>query len=1005
MAELDAGDAGRPSPEALLEAAARDERSRFRLFVGAAPGVGKTYAMLQAARERRKDGVDIVVGVVETHGRAETEALLEGLEIVPRRVVLYRGQQLLEMDLDAILARHPAIALVDELAHSNAPGSRHPKRFLDVEELLAAGIEVWSTVNIQHLESLNDVVAQVTGVRVRETVPDGVLDRADEIRLIDLSPEELLERLREGKVYIPEQAERALQHFFQPTQLAALRQLALRETAEHVDEQMQAQRRAQAAPAVWPVAERIVVAVDGGARSESLLRTGRRLADRRDVPWMAVFVEPPGFDLRPEAERERVDRVLQLARQLGGEALALPGRRVADELLRYAREHNASEIVMGKPARTGWRAWLRPSPVAEVVRRSGPIEVRLVEGLAAAGAADVQIRAARPLRLAGYLLACASVAVAGLAAAALMAVLPLPDPGMLFLIAVLVTAVGGGLWPSVAASVLAVLVYDFFFVQPYHTLTIAYPQDVLALAAFLLVAVLTSQLTARAREQAEAARRREARTSALYGFARELAGSPGTDELLRGIVDHVGRVFQAHAVLLLPERETLRVRAAYPADAVLAAAERATARWAFEHGALAGRGTETLAGSEWLHVPLTTVRGAVGVLALHGDRPDAFLPLEQRQLLGALSDQAAVAIERTQIDAVLAEKAKTEAVIESIDDGLVVLDPRGMVVDVNEIACAILDVERDEALGRPFRRLGTAHPHYLRLRAAVAEFLTHPDRMPETIEIAMFLRGRDHFFVLRPTRLRGADGAPMGLILALQDVTHLRDQEARREQLIATLSHELRTPLTSLRMAGDLLARSEPALPEEARGLVESAREDVARLEDVAQRLLELSQSRAMSIALERGTVSLADLVERMARVFALQAREQGVSLETTAPPGGVDIAGDATKLTWALSNLIGNALRYTPRGGAIRVEVAPAGEVVRLSVADTGPGIPPDRRERIFERHVQGDEPGAAGLGLAIVRDVVQAHGGRIYLESEIGRGSRFILELPRGAGQPGAG
>jgi signal transduction histidine kinase len=297
------------------------------------------------------------------------------------------------------------------------------------------------------------------------------------------------------------------------------------------------------------------------------------------------------------------------------------------------------------------------------------------------------------------------------------------------------------------------------------------------------------------------------------------------------------------------------------------------------------------------------------------------------------------------------------------------------------------------------------HPHYLRLRAAVGGFLANPERAPEAVEIAMFLRGRDHFFVLRPTPLRAADGAPIGLILALQDVTYLRDQDARREQLVATLSHELRTPLTSLRMASELLGRASPQLPAEARSLVEAAREDVARLEDVAQRLLELSRSRAMSIALERGSVSLRELVERMARVFALQAREQGVSLETSAPQGDVEIAGDATKLTWALSNLIGNALRYTPRGGAIRVEIQPAEELVRLSVADTGPGIPPDRRERIFERHVQGDEPGAAGLGLAIVRDVVQAHGGRIYLESEIGRGSRFILELPRGAGQPGAG
>lgn len=999
MTESVAGESGRPSPEALLEAAERQERSRLRLFVGAAPGVGKTYAMLQAAGERRREGVDLVVGVVETHGRAETEALLAGLEIIPRQVVPYRGQTLEEMDLDAILDRQPAVVLVDELAHTNSPGSRHPKRFLDVEELLGAGIEVWSTVNIQHLESLNDVVAQVTGVRVRETVPDGILDRADELRLIDLSPEDLLERLREGKVYVPEQAERALQHFFQPVQLAALRQLALRETAEHVDEQMQARRRAQATPTVWPVVERIVVAIDGGPRSESLLRTARRVADRRGVAWSVIFVEPTRFDSRPEAEREPVARVLELSRQLGAEAATLSGPHVATEILRYAREHNASEIVMGKPRRSGWRGWLWPSAVTEVLRHSGPIEVRLVEGLATSGG-TLAARPSRPLRMSGYPLALASVAGAALAAAGLMTLVPLPDPGMVFLVAVLVTAVGGGLWPSVVASILAVLVYDFFFVEPYNTFDVANPQDVLAISAFLAVAVLTSQLTTRARAQAEAARRREARTAALYAFAREIAGAAGVDELLRAIVDHFSRLFQAQAVLLLPEAGQVRARAAQPLEAVLDASDRATAQWSLEHGELAGRGTETLAGSQWLHVPLSTVRGTVGVLALHGDRPDAFLPLDQRQLIGALADQAAVAIERTRIDAVLAEKAKTEAVIESIDDGLVVLDPKGVVADINEIACAILDVERAEALGHPFQQLGTTHPHYLRLRAAVAEFLVHPDRVPEAVEVAMFLRGRDHAFVLRPTPLRAVDGSPIGLILALQDVTHLRDQEARREQLIATLSHELRTPLTSLRMAGELLARANPPLPADAGSLVDAAREDVARLEDLAQRLLELSKSRAMSIALERGTVSLPELVERMARVFALQAHEQGISLETRSPAGDLRIAGDATKLTWALSNLIGNALRYTPRGGAIRVEVTPADDLVRISVSDTGAGIPPDRQERIFERHVQGDEPGAAGLGLAIVRDVVQAHGGRIYLESEPGHGSRFILELPRAAG-----
>jgi two-component system, OmpR family, sensor histidine kinase KdpD len=988
----------RPSPDALIEAAQRAERSRFRLFVGAAPGVGKTYAMLQAAQQRRADGVGVVVGVVETHGRADTEQLLEGLEVIPRREVAYRGQTLTEMDLDALLERRPAIALVDELAHTNAPGSRHPKRYLDVEELLDAGIEVWSTVNIQHLESLNDVVAQITGVRVRETVPDGILDRADEVRLIDLSPEELLQRLRDGKVYVPEQAERALQHFFQPGQLTALRELALRQTAEHVDEQMQAQRRAQAAPDVWPVAERVLVAIDGGPGSEALLRAGRRISERRNVPWIAVFVELPRFAQASEDRRAAVARLLRLAEELGGEAVTLPGTRVADELLRYARERNANEIVMGKPRLRGPVQWLGPSPVADVIRGSGPIEVRVVECVDAAAPEPPRPRASWvPGSAFRMLFAVGSVTAATVVTSALMHLLPFSDPGMIFLVAVLFTAVYAGLWASVSASVLSVFAYDFFFVEPLYTLTITRTQHVVEIVVFLFVAILISQLTARAREQADAARRREARTAALYEFVREVAVAADADTLLRAIAQHVAEAFSARVVVLLPEGDQLRARASHPQGAALAAAERATAQWAYQHREPAGRGTDTLPGSEWLHVPLVTARGCIGVIALHSDRPDAFEAFDQRQLIEALANHAAVAIEHTRIDAVLAEKAKTEAVIESIDDGLVVLDPDGVVVHMNEIACAILDLERGEALGRPFRELGTTHPHYLRLRGAVADFLAHPSSVHEAVEIAMFLRGRDHFFVLRPTPLRAGDDTPMGLILTLQDVTYLRDQEARREQLMATLSHELRTPLTSLRMAADLLAQAELPHGSEASSLVHAAREDVARLEDVAQRLLELSRSRAMSIGLEREKVSLRDLALRNARIFELQAREAGIALETDLAADVPSITGDTTKLGWALSNLIGNALRYTPRGGAIRIALATAGECVRLSVQDSGPGIRPEQRERIFERFAQGEDGGAAGLGLSIVRDVVQAHGGRIYLESEVGHGSRFTIELPR--------
>jgi two-component system sensor histidine kinase KdpD len=990
----------RPSPDALLREAERAQRSRLKIFLGAGPGVGKTYAMLEAAWERKRQGADVVVGVVETHGRKETEALIRDLEVIPRKQIAYRGRTLEEMDIDAILARRPEIVLLDELAHTNVPGSRHPKRYSDVEEILDAGIDVYSTVNIQHLESLNDVVAQITGVRIRETIPDGILERADEIKLIDLPPEDLIQRLREGKVYVPHQAERAIENYFKPGNLTALRELALRQAVQHVDDDVVDYMQAHAIPGPWAVTERLMVAIGEGPHGTRLVRAARRLAARGRVEWLAVFVETPAFHRLPELARESVARALRLASHLGAEAVTIPGQNVAAELVAYARSRNVTELMLGKSFRPWWRRLWPRSPVDEVIRTSGDLDVRVVAGSLPGGIARWQrMHVGNALsRGDGYLPVFGMVALAGAVAKALQELAGLTDPAMVFLTAVLFSAVLGGLVPSLLASVASLLVYDFFFVEPIHTFTVTEPQDFVAMSVFLIVAVLTSQLTARARDQAEAARTREARTAALYAFTREIAGASQIPDLLPIVASHVARLFETEVVLLVSDGERLAVRASEPRGTNLVDADLAAATWVQRNREPAGPGTETLPGGSWLYVPLITARGAVGVLGVRAAAPGAALPLDQRQLLESIAQQAAVAIERTRIDVVLEEKAKTEQIMEASEDGLIVLDDAGAVVHVNEVACAILDAERARVLGARFDDLAATHSHHLRLREALREFREHPERERDRVEIRLFLRGRDHHYVLRPTSFRTRDGSPAGLILSLQDVTYLRDQEARRENLVATLSHELGTPLTSLKMAVELMRQDRADL--DRRELVETAHEDVLRLQDVARRFLDLARSRATIIALDRQRVDLGAVTSRVSRLFTLQAREKEVALSTEVASAEV-VVGDETKLTWALSNLIANAIRYTPSGGRVTIAVVSRDGAVLLSVADTGPGIPTEQQERIFEPFAQSageGEPGSAGLGLAIVRDIVQAHGGRIFLDSTPGKGTRFTLELPRG-------
>ncbi|MDH4986487.1 sensor histidine kinase KdpD [Aminobacter anthyllidis] len=643
----------RPSPDALLETAEREGRGRLKIFLGAAPGVGKTYEMLMSGRARLADGTDVVIGVVETHGRRETQALVEGFEVIPRKAVEYKGRKLDEMDLDAIIARRPTLALVDELAHTNAPGSRHPKRYLDVQELLTQGIDVYTTLNIQHVESLNDIVAQITRVTVRETVPDSIIDRADDVEIIDLTPDDLIKRLHEGKVYVPTTARRAIENYFSPGNLTALRELALRRTAQRVDEQLLTHMQAHAIEGPWAAGDRVLVAVDEHPRGASLVRYARRQADRLRAPWAALHVETSRSANLPDADKDRLAATMRLAEQLGGEAVTIPGQSVAEDIVRHAGTHNFTHIVVGKPAKSRWREYFEGSVTHDLIRQAGNISVHVTSGTEQdAAPASQGVKTAIPRRRFDpwpYLTAGLHVVGALVVGMALQQFLDVRNIALVFIMAVLTSAVTLGLRPALFASILSALAYNFFFLPPLYTLTIADPESVVALLFFLIVAVIASNLTGRVQRQAAAARERARLTEDLYLFSKKLAGTGTLDDVLWATAFQIASMLKVRVVLLLPEDGSIAVKAGYPPDDTLVDADIAAAKWAWEHNRAAGRGADTLPGAKRLYLPLRTGRMAVGVVGLDNDRQGPLLTPEQQRLFDALADQAAVAIERIQL--------------------------------------------------------------------------------------------------------------------------------------------------------------------------------------------------------------------------------------------------------------------------------------------------------------------------------------------------------------------
>ncbi len=721
----------RPDPDELLARIQSEEKGKnkgkLKIFLGYVAGVGKTYSMLEAAHQRKAEGIDVVVGYIETHKRIETEAMLAGLEVIPRKKLDYRGVTVEEMDGDAILARHPQLVLVDELAHTNLSGSRHPKRYLDVEDLLEAGINVYTTLNIQHLESLNDVVAQITGVTVRETVPDSIIDEASEIELIDLPPDELIDRLNEGKVYVPDQAARAIHKFFRKGNLTALRELTMRRAAARVDEHMLDYMQTRAIPGPWPAGERILVCVSSNPLGERLVRSARRLADELKAEWLAIYVETPRHARLSQGQRDQISHNLQLAEQLGAKTLSLPGPTVAGVVLEYAHKHNVTKIIAGKPPRSRVKELIYGSDVEQIIRHSGNIDVYVVGG-EAAQIAQSEVSTFRPHRpWIRYAWSLALVLLATLLSALVAPYIAPTNLVMIYLLAVVIAAVYLGRGPSILASILGIMAFDYFFVPPNFTLAVSDTQYLLTFIGLLVVSIVISQLTARVREQADAAQEREADTTALYALSRDLAAAGSLEAIIHTIVDNISQTFGRNVVIFLPEPgvKGLIKPVTYNQHYTPNENEIAVASWAFLHGQPAGRGTDTLSASEARYIPLKTAQGIVGVLGIKPNDPQNKLAPNLRRLLEAFASQSALAIERAQ----LTEQARQTQVLKATEKLQTALlnsishDLRTPLVSITGVLSSLNDIKVWQDNDNRTKLIENAHQEADRLNRLVGNLL------------------------------------------------------------------------------------------------------------------------------------------------------------------------------------------------------------------------------------------------------------------------------------------
>ncbi len=969
----------RPTPEQMLariQSGSTDVESastegKLRLFFGYAAGVGKTYAMLQAAQAMKREGREVVIGYVEPHARPETQLLTEGLEALPRLEVTYRGSVLQEFDLDAALARKPEFVLVDELAHTNAPGCRHAKRWQDVEELLAAGINVLSTLNVQHVESLNDVVAEISGVQVRETVPDFVLERADEITLIDVSPDDLLERLRQGKIYVPNQAAFALERFFRKNNLVALRELALRHTADHVHDDVEVARLGSASNRPWPTNERLLVCVGPSPTSAKVVRAAKRLADRLHATWIAVHIESPSAARWSDSDRQQLHRNLKLAESLGGEIVQASGDDVSQELLAYASSRNVTKIVVGKTAEKTSRWWRGSNSLVDrMLRDSGNMDVVVVRGVDEPypDSATWTSRPSNPSPLRWL------EAVSYTAAATLITLL-MNRVGfyeanlvMIYLLAVVATAARCGSLHSIAVSFVSVLIFDFLFTQPYYRVTVHDSQYLVTFIVMLIVALLASTLTSRVRYQADTARRNERRAEALYRLSRRLANTAKTADLLRETEQIISEVFDAHAVIYLPDEERkVRPILGHTASFAASAKEFATAQWVLDHNEPAGAGTNTLPSSEALYIPLSTPDNVAGVMAIQFHQPecvDVRFPTKPEANAYLLINRVIPAYFKKQLSIDARQLLETYA---------------------TQIAFAI---ERNNLSERSQR--AELESEAEKLRSSLLSAVSHDLRTP-LAAIAGAASSLDAN-LKKKREVNGPKDQP-------QRIGVLPDQQ---ERVLVRCPHEPEP--NDCRLIHESTTDQQSTTHDLNHELLETIVDESQRLARLVENLLHMTRLCSGKVQINRQWQPVEEVIgsalHRLDHVLA--GREVKVQIEGELPL----VHGDDILLETLLVNLIDNALKYSPSHSSIEIESEQVSDGIAIQVADRGCGILPGDEVKIFEKFNRGSgtntDRRGTGLGLAICDAIARAHKGTITANNRAGGGTIVRFTIPNESKPP---